>query len=137
MTPPRSTIRPWARAAAALALAAAIAPATLRRVVDILGSASLCGLGLGFAPSVESLARVYADELDPDGQAVVARGLPTNAIAGLEHHRPHFRSATTASESSGHRSSASGFHSMKWRSVRATSPVSIAGSTHIIVPDPP
>ena len=27
------------------------APATLRRVLDILGSASLCGLGLGFAPS--------------------------------------------------------------------------------------
>ena len=43
------------------------APATLRRLLDILGSASLCGLGLGFAPSVESLARVYGDELDPDG----------------------------------------------------------------------
>ena len=41
--------------------------ATLRRVLDILGSASLCGLGLGFAPSMESLARVYGDELEPGG----------------------------------------------------------------------
>ena len=46
--------------------------ATLRRVLDLLGSASLCGLGLGFAPSMESLARVYGPELDPDG--VLSRG---------------------------------------------------------------
>lgn len=42
-------------------------PAALRGVLDVLGSASLCGLGLGFAPSVESLARVYGDELDAGG----------------------------------------------------------------------
>lgn len=40
---------------------------SLRRVLDLLGSASLCGLGLGFAPSLESLARVCADDLDSDG----------------------------------------------------------------------
>jgi NADH:ubiquinone oxidoreductase subunit F (NADH-binding)/NADH:ubiquinone oxidoreductase subunit E len=39
----------------------------LERVRGVVGSASLCGLGLGIAPALRSLMRVYADELDPAG----------------------------------------------------------------------
>jgi NADH-quinone oxidoreductase subunit F len=42
---------------------------SLARVLDVVGAASLCGLGLGIAPALRSLLRVYADELDPGGVA--------------------------------------------------------------------
>lgn len=41
--------------------------AQLESVLGIMGAASLCGLGLGIAPALRSLIRVYAQELDPDG----------------------------------------------------------------------
>jgi NADH:ubiquinone oxidoreductase subunit F (NADH-binding)/NADH:ubiquinone oxidoreductase subunit E len=39
----------------------------MRRVLDVMGTASLCGFGLGAAPALRSLLRVYAPELEALG----------------------------------------------------------------------
>ena len=81
---------------------------------------------------------VAADEpVAHERQAVVAHGLPTHAVAGLEAHVAVRLSATTASANCGQSVSASSRHSWNGRLVRATTPVSIDGSTHIIEPEPP
>ena len=70
-------------------------------------------------------------------QAVVGGGLPPDPVTEAERHGRPVTSATTASESSGHRRIASTDQSSNDRSVRATSAHPAAGSTHIIVPAPP
>ena len=90
------------------------------------------------AVAVAAADESVANEWEP----VIASGLPLDAVAGLEHQpAPSLvaerASANAASENSGHSRRASALQSSKARSVRATTPTSASGSTHIIVPAPP